>query len=56
MEGGRYEMWDLDDQARLWMSRTGDLVNSLLPEANIAYMPVIPDAQQQPRLVGATDI
>ena len=48
-------MWDLDYQARLWMSRRGDLVNSLLPEANIVYVPVIPDAQRQPRLVGAYD-
>jgi hypothetical protein len=55
-EGGdRDEMWDLDDQARTWMSRLGPLVNSLLPEARIAFIPVIPDALQ-PRLVGATDI
>ena len=49
-------MWDLDDQARQWMRRTGELIHSLLPEANIAYVPVIPDAQRQPRLVGATDV
>ena len=55
-EGGRDEMWDLDEQARTWMSRLGLLVNSLMPEARIAYVPVIPDAQRQPRLVGATDI
>jgi len=54
-EGGdRDEMWDLDDQARTWMSRLGPLVNSLMPEARIAFIPVIPDALQ-PRLVGATD-
>ena len=55
-EGGRDEMWDLDGQARTWMSRLGVLVNSLMPEARIAYVPVIPGAQPQPRLVGATDV
>ena len=54
-EGGRNEMWDLDDQARTWMSRLGLLVNSLMPEARIAFIPVVPDALH-PRLVGATDV
>ena len=43
-EGNRDEMWDLGDEARVWMSRMVDTVNSLFPEANIAYVPVIPDA------------
>ena len=43
-ESDRDEIWDLGDEARLWMSRMVDTVNSLFPEANNTYVPVIPDA------------